>query len=355
MPRPRSSSTMGGVMPKPAAAFSALAMTRSIFFAATKPGSRSRTMVRPGRPKISPINKMRTNAMVADARKRVFAVCFLFSNHKHPDPSTRVSRAGDDAREPSLTQDDSFLFWSVSSGSVQPWSKNHNHRWEINADFAPGGCAPEHYPNTRDLCKAGRGQGSAAFQRKFLCACFGQARGARERQGRQLADWCNNRGWRGGAGNWRNRRHIRKYPDLGWRRSSAASKAGRPLWSRRNKRRRTPWCGCPVRYLRRAIVAVKPPPAAAWFRRCWRSSSANAAESHPLRGGIRQRRATGRHGRGRDRNEGRYRYMPNSAAAECWRRGAPGRATDIRPWAGGRWRRQWPGARAHLSKSDHAD
>src|SRR5437868_5393098 len=96
--------------------------------------------------------------------------CF-FTVSKNPDPSTRVSRAGDYAREPSRTQDDSCFFWTVFSGSVQPWSKNHNHRWEINADFAPGECAPGHYPDTRDLCKADRERGSAAFQRKFLCAC----------------------------------------------------------------------------------------------------------------------------------------------------------------------------------------
>src|SRR5437588_10743775 len=276
MPRPRSSSTMGGVMPKPAAAFSALAMTRSIFLLVTIPGRRSRTMVRPGRPKISPINKMRTNAMVADERKRVFAVCFLFSNHKHPDPSTRVSQAGGNAWEPSLTQDDSFFFWSVSSGSVQPWSKNHNQRWEINADFAPDACAPGHYPDTRDLCKADRGRGSAVSGRRPGRACFDRARGGLARPKRQFADCCSNRGWRAGEGSCWWRRQLQKCRGPDGPRSSAANKAGRLLWSRRNKRRRTPWYECRARCLSRAIAAVKPPPAVAWFRRYWRSSSATA-------------------------------------------------------------------------------
>src|SRR5580693_750191 len=55
----KSSSASAGVMPKPAAEFSPLAMTRSMAWSRTMPGSRSLTMVRPGRPKMSPMKRIR--------------------------------------------------------------------------------------------------------------------------------------------------------------------------------------------------------------------------------------------------------------------------------------------------------
>src|SRR5580700_8374957 len=55
----KSSSASAGVMPKPAAEFSPLAMTRSMASSRTMPGRRSLTMVRPGRPKMSPMKRIR--------------------------------------------------------------------------------------------------------------------------------------------------------------------------------------------------------------------------------------------------------------------------------------------------------
>src|ERR1700694_2130890 len=61
IPRSKSSSASGGVMPKPAAAFSQLAMTRSGACCFRSSGKRSFTIVRPGRPKMSPINRIFKN------------------------------------------------------------------------------------------------------------------------------------------------------------------------------------------------------------------------------------------------------------------------------------------------------
>src|SRR5947208_11027724 len=60
MPRSNKSSAKEGVMPNPAAAFSPFARTRSIECSRTKPFNFSRTIFRPGRPKISPINRICT-------------------------------------------------------------------------------------------------------------------------------------------------------------------------------------------------------------------------------------------------------------------------------------------------------
>src|SRR5574340_1575856 len=60
MPRSNSSSAMEGVMPKPPAAFSALAMTRSTRRTSRSSGRCWRSMVRPGRPKMSPMKRIRT-------------------------------------------------------------------------------------------------------------------------------------------------------------------------------------------------------------------------------------------------------------------------------------------------------
>src|SRR5579859_7547793 len=60
MPRSKSSSASDGVMPKPAAAFSQLAMTRSGACCRRSSGKRSLTIVRPGRPKMSPMNRIFT-------------------------------------------------------------------------------------------------------------------------------------------------------------------------------------------------------------------------------------------------------------------------------------------------------
>src|SRR5262249_12644611 len=59
MPISNNSSARAGVMPKPAAEFSPLAMIRSARWSATRRGSFSLTIVRPGLPKISPIKRMR--------------------------------------------------------------------------------------------------------------------------------------------------------------------------------------------------------------------------------------------------------------------------------------------------------
>src|SRR6202165_864553 len=61
MPRSKSSSASGGVIPKPAAAFSQLAMTRSGAYRLRSSGRRSFTIVRPGRPKMSPIKRIFKN------------------------------------------------------------------------------------------------------------------------------------------------------------------------------------------------------------------------------------------------------------------------------------------------------
>src|SRR3984885_11516821 len=55
----KSSSASAGVIPKPAAEFSPLAMMRSMACSRTMPGRRSLTMVRPGRPKMSPMKRIR--------------------------------------------------------------------------------------------------------------------------------------------------------------------------------------------------------------------------------------------------------------------------------------------------------
>src|SRR5579872_1493321 len=54
-----SSSAREGVIPNPAAEFSPFAMMRLMPRSRTIPGKRSLTIVRPGRPKISPIKRMR--------------------------------------------------------------------------------------------------------------------------------------------------------------------------------------------------------------------------------------------------------------------------------------------------------
>src|SRR6202158_4875001 len=61
MPRSKSSSASGGVIPKPAAAFSQLAMTRSGASRLRSSGRRSFTIVRPGRQKMSPIKRIFKN------------------------------------------------------------------------------------------------------------------------------------------------------------------------------------------------------------------------------------------------------------------------------------------------------
>src|SRR5208282_3422301 len=48
----------GGVIPKPAAAFSQLAMTRSTAYRLRSSGRRAATIMRPGRPKMSPIKRI---------------------------------------------------------------------------------------------------------------------------------------------------------------------------------------------------------------------------------------------------------------------------------------------------------
>src|ERR1700758_1481 len=59
MPSSKSSSARGGVIPKPAAEFSPLAMMRWMAWSLTSEGSFSLTMMRPGLPKMSPIKSMR--------------------------------------------------------------------------------------------------------------------------------------------------------------------------------------------------------------------------------------------------------------------------------------------------------
>src|ERR1700733_3122344 len=58
MPRSKSSSASEGVIPKPAAAFSQLAMTRSTACCRRSSGRRSFTIARPGRPKMSPMKRI---------------------------------------------------------------------------------------------------------------------------------------------------------------------------------------------------------------------------------------------------------------------------------------------------------
>src|SRR5258708_26967467 len=57
-PRAKRSSAMAGVSPNPPAAFSALAMSRSILCVSTTCARWSRTILRPGLPKISPIKSI---------------------------------------------------------------------------------------------------------------------------------------------------------------------------------------------------------------------------------------------------------------------------------------------------------
>src|SRR5262249_44526313 len=56
-------STIFGVIPKPDAEFSPLAMTRSTRFCDTKSARRSRTISRPGDPTMSPMNSTRMKAV----------------------------------------------------------------------------------------------------------------------------------------------------------------------------------------------------------------------------------------------------------------------------------------------------
>ena len=58
MPAANNSSAIRGVMPNPAAEFSPLAMTRSIWRVSTMSASRSATIPRPGEPTMSPINRI---------------------------------------------------------------------------------------------------------------------------------------------------------------------------------------------------------------------------------------------------------------------------------------------------------
>src|SRR5574338_238701 len=61
-------------MPKPAAAFSPLAITKSSDSRAMSPGAARRTISRPGRPKISPMKRMR---MLADRDPDLGPAAFL--------------------------------------------------------------------------------------------------------------------------------------------------------------------------------------------------------------------------------------------------------------------------------------
>src|SRR5258707_10562920 len=55
-------------MPKPAAEFSAFAITKSMLWYSTRPRRPSRTSSRPGRPTISPMKRMRTADILGQDR-----------------------------------------------------------------------------------------------------------------------------------------------------------------------------------------------------------------------------------------------------------------------------------------------
>src|SRR5512135_2609478 len=103
MPHSSSSSTVSRVMPNPAAAFSALAMTRSTPCSLTRPGRSSRTARRPGRPTMSPIKSICMGPVLSC---EVRHPCF-------PDDGdldlTRVSQFGLDLLDDILAEDDGFV------------------------------------------------------------------------------------------------------------------------------------------------------------------------------------------------------------------------------------------------------
>jgi hypothetical protein len=58
MPYPKRTSAMSPVMPNPAAEFSPLAMTKSIWCRSIRAGRPRRTISRPGLPKMSPMKRI---------------------------------------------------------------------------------------------------------------------------------------------------------------------------------------------------------------------------------------------------------------------------------------------------------
>src|SRR5581483_8602502 len=73
-PRSSNSSAIAGVRPNPPAAFSAFAISRSTPRLGTSWGSNSLQIARPGRPKISPTNKMRTLLLRSNVYVRCYAI-----------------------------------------------------------------------------------------------------------------------------------------------------------------------------------------------------------------------------------------------------------------------------------------
>src|SRR5512136_2184863 len=103
MPHSRSSSTVSRVMPNPAAAFSPLAMTRSTPCSFSRPGRSSRTARRPGRPTMSPMNRICIGPVLSrEVRHPGF-----------PDDGdldlTRVGQLGLDLLRDVLGEDDGFV------------------------------------------------------------------------------------------------------------------------------------------------------------------------------------------------------------------------------------------------------
>src|SRR5262252_484154 len=75
MPSSKSSSAICGVIPKPPAAFSPLAMVRSTPCCACSSGNRSCTMLRPTRAKMSPTKRMRESLRQRCSTQKVVIAC----------------------------------------------------------------------------------------------------------------------------------------------------------------------------------------------------------------------------------------------------------------------------------------
>src|SRR5207248_6852051 len=128
---------IAGVTPKPPAAFSTLIINNSALLLSTRWCTCSRTILRPGLPKTSPINR----------------ICTRQDNRGKIRGSVRAIDTQDELIRQSL-----------------PHAGNRSSPPDLDLDSSLSQCARLHYPATTDLAKASRAILVVGFLRKFPCA-----------------------------------------------------------------------------------------------------------------------------------------------------------------------------------------